>query len=138
MTDLETICPVCEEDITISSREIALAIQHKKSTGGRTLVSCPECSRALVLPEGIPATEDYIEVWIGNIDDVLCVPMRNDEDIRLPNGFVDNVGKKAWRPGGGGPALAKRPYMFKYGIDPERAWAKMKREKLEPFKIGGN
>jgi hypothetical protein len=51
---------------------------------------------------------------------------------------MDNLGKKEYRPGGGGPALMKRPYMFRYGIDPEAAWKKMSGgEAQKPFKIGG-
>ena len=137
MDELNTICPVCEQDISISARELLIAARMKENTGGRALTGCPLCARALVLPEAIPTTEAMLEQWLGNIEDVLCVPLLNDIDVRLPNGYLENLGARTWRPGGGGPALAKRPYMLKYGVDPEIAWAKMKKEKLEPFKIGG-
>lgn len=136
MKDLETICAVCENDIVIPGREILLASRQKATTGSRVLVGCPRCFRALVLPEGSPVDETALEAWIGSIEDTMCVPMLNEEDIRLPSGMIDNLGKKAYRPGGGGPALQRRPYMFKYGIDPEKAWAAMSPETTVPFKTG--
>lgn len=125
MNDLETICPVCENDIIVSPRDVLMAVRHKQSTGGRALVGCPVCNRSLVLPEGMPEGAVELGAWLGYIEDVTCVPLLNDSDVRLPAGVIDNLGKKTYRPGGGGPALMKRPYMLKYGIDPEKAWAKM-------------
>ena len=67
MKDIKTDCPVCEAEITITGREIKLASQHRKETGGKVLVSCPECCRALALPDPIPEGEADLEAWIhGN------------------------------------------------------------------------
>ncbi len=38
MKDISTICPVCEADIVITARELKLASQHRKETGGKVLV----------------------------------------------------------------------------------------------------
>ena len=136
MKDLLTICTVCENDITISGREILLASRQKAVTGNRVLVGCPSCFRSLVLPEGAPTEDSALDAWVGNVADTMCVPMLNEEDIRLPNGCIDNLGKKVYRPGGCGSALQKRQYMFKYGMDPEKAWAAMSPETTKPFHIG--
>lgn len=136
MKDIATICPVCEEDITISAREIKIASQHRKETGGKVLVSCPECCRTLVLPDPIPEGEAELEEWTVSVKDCCCVPLLSDDDVKMPNGPEDRLGKKLWRPGGGGPSLMKRPYMFRYGINPETMWAKMNGGQ-KPFKIGG-
>ena len=138
MKEIVTICPVCEEDIIISPRELKIASQHRSETGGRVLVSCPNCCRVLVLPDPIPEGEAELEAWITSVDECCCVPLLNDEDVKMPNGCIDNLGKKVYRPGGGGPALMKRAYMARYGIDPEKALEKMHgNAKREPFKIGG-
>jgi hypothetical protein len=136
MKDLLTICPVCEKDIIITGREVMLAVRHKTSAGGQALVGCPVCFRALVLPSDVPEDDIALEEWLGDIDDIQCVPLLNDEDVKLPAGKFNNLGKVVYRPGGGGPALMKRPYMFKYGIDPEKAWAAMD-QGGKPFVIGG-
>jgi hypothetical protein len=133
MADLKIICPVCEEDIIISPREIKLAVRHKGSTGGKALVSCPMCSRVLVLLGDAPVEDAALEAWIPNVDDTMCVPMLSDAAIRIPAGEGDELGAKVYRPGGGGPALPKRQYMARYGIDPERALKKMGRGDQPPF-----
>jgi hypothetical protein len=138
MAEISTICPVCEADIVISARELKIASQHRAETGGRVLVSCPECCRVLALPDPIPEGEAELEAWSTSVEDCCCVPLLNDEDVRIPNGVMDNLGKKAYRPGGGGPALMKRAYMARYGINPEAMWAKMGGGEKKPFKIGGN
>jgi hypothetical protein len=130
---LDIICPVCEEDIVISTREIKLAVRHKGSTGGKALVSCPHCSRVLVLPADAPEDDAALDAWLPSVADTMCVPMLSDEAIRIPAGMADELGKKVYRPGGGGPALPKRLYMARYGIDPENALRKMGRGKAAPF-----
>ena len=138
MKDIETICPICEESVTISSRELKIASQHRTETGGRVLVSCSNCCRVLALPDPIPEGEAGLEAWATSVEDCCCVPLLDDEDVRMPNGVINNIGKKVYRPGGGGPALMKRPYMARYGIDPEAAWKKMGGGQQKPFEIGGN
>lgn len=137
MKEITTICPVCEEDITISPRELKIASQHRAETGGRVLVSCPNCCRVLALPDPIPEGEAELEAWAADVSDCCCVPLLNDEDVRMPNGCINNLGKKVYRPGGGGPALMKRAYMARYGIDPERAWKKIGGGEKKPFEISG-
>ena len=139
MKEIVTICPVCEEDIIISPRELKIASQHRAETGGRVLVSCPKCCRVLAMPDPMPEGEAELEAWATSVEECCCVPLLNDEDAREPAGCIDNLGKKVYRPGGGGPALMKRAYMARYGIDPERALEKMRGDaKRAPFKIGGD
>lgn len=45
MAKLTTICPVCENDISIESRDIKLAVMQKGKTGGKTIIGCPACAR---------------------------------------------------------------------------------------------
>lgn len=137
MNDILTICPVCEMDITITARELKIASQHRGETGNKVLVSCPNCCRSLALPDPIPEGEAELEEWATDVSGCCCIPLLNEEDVRMPNGIIDNQGKKAWRPGCGGQALMKRPYMFRYGINPEAMWLKMQGgEAKKPFKIG--
>jgi hypothetical protein len=135
MKEILIICPICEEDIVISERELKIASQHRKETGGKVLISCPKCHRVLALPNPLPEGEAELEEWATSVEDCCCVPLLNDEDVRMPNGCIDNLGKKVYRPGGGGPALMKRAYMFRYGINPETAWAEMGGGQQKPFKI---
>lgn len=135
-------CPVCEKEVTITSREIKLAIQHKKDTGGLALVSCPECCRALVLPEGIPQSGAELEEWIiSEIEDPEdccgCVPMLDPTQEQIPTGSYADLGVTFYRPGGGGVAMKKRPYMYAYGIDPACHIAKNPGMGGKPFKAGG-
>ena len=137
MTEIVTTCPVCEEDITITDRDIKLSIQHKGDTGGKILVSCQNCCRVLVMPEDMPQGAD-LDQWITDVGDVVCVPILNDDYIRIPAGKTVLLGKTTYMPGGGSGALMKRPYMFRYGINPECALAKNVSEGGKPFVIGGN
>jgi len=133
MPDLKLICQVCEEDIVISEREIKLAVRHKAATGGNALISCPHCSRVLVLPADAPEDDVALEAWLPSVADTMCVPMLSDTAIRIPAGVAEELGAKVYRPGGGGPALAKRAYMLRYGINPENALRKMGRSESKPF-----
>ena len=45
MAKLTTICPVCENDISIESRDIKLAVMQKGKTAGKTIIGCPACAR---------------------------------------------------------------------------------------------
>ncbi|MCK9571282.1 hypothetical protein M0R72_20200 [Candidatus Pacearchaeota archaeon] len=135
MPNFVTICPVCESDISVTEREIKLAIQHKGDTGGKILVSCPECCRVLVMPSDMPEGSDLTQ-WITDVQDVVCVPILNDDYIRIPTGQTILLGKKTYMSGGGDQALMKRPYMYRYGINPECALAKNASIGGKPFKIG--
>jgi hypothetical protein len=135
MSDFETTCTVCEKDISITEREIKLAIQHKGETGGKILVSCPECCRVLVMPDDTPEGADLSQ-WITYVQDVVCVPILDDDYIRIPAGKVVLLGKTSYKPGGGDQALGKRAYMYRYGINPECAVAKNPSVGGKPFKIG--
>ena len=135
MTNFETTCPVCENDISITEKEIKLAIRAKPDTGGKILVSCPECCRVLVMPEGMPEGADLAQ-WITDVQDVVCVPILDDDYIRLPSGGgIEILGKKTYKPGGGDQALGKRAYMYRYGINPECAVAKNPSVGGKPFKV---
>lgn len=123
MTEIKTICPVCEKDITIADRDITLAVSHKEDTGGNVLVTCSECCRALVVPvEGDPA--EWIAEASQDDDWNGCVPMLDDTEIKKPSGSRGDLGVLEYIPGDGGPAMRKRPYMWKYGINPECHMAK--------------
>jgi len=135
MSNFETTCTVCENDISITEREIKLAIQHKGDTGGKILVSCPECCRVLVMPADTPEGSDLVQ-WITDVQDVVCVPILNDDYIRIPAGRETLLGKTSYKPGGGDRSLGKRAYMFRYGINPECALAKNPSMGGKPFKIG--
>jgi hypothetical protein len=100
MTEIVTTCPVCEEDITITDRDIKLSIQHKGDTGGKILVSCQNCCRVLVMPEDMPQGAD-LDQWITDVGDVVCVPILNDDYIRIPAGKTVLLGKTTYMPGGG-------------------------------------
>lgn len=137
MSDVDTICPTCEEDITLAARDIKLAFRHPYK--GQVLIGCPECARVMVLP--LPdeiMTDIELAAYTTNIDDVACVPLLDGDAVRLPAGYTEQLGKKMYRPGGGGPALMKRDYMARYGIDPEIALSKNKNRGAGSFKIGGD
>lgn len=132
LKDIMIVCPVCEEDITLAARDIKLAYRHK--TAGKTLIGCPNCARVLVLPVDGLKDDAELDAYISSVDDCCCIPLLDEDVVRIPAGFVAQLGKKMYRAGGGGPLLAKRDYMAKYGIDPEIALAK--RGGGEAFKIG--
>lgn len=136
MPKIQLICPVCEEDIEIADREIKIAIQHKKDTGGNVLVSCPECCRVLVMPKDMPVGNAELDQWVTDVQDVVCVPILNDDYIRIPTGQSDLLGKKTYMSGGGDTALMKRSYMFRYGVNPECALRKNMSLGSKPFKVG--
>lgn len=120
--DIETDCPVCEEEITIKARDIKLAVQHRKETGDNILVSCPACCRALRLEGDVPGNMT-VDQWIAKMaedpeDWCGCVPMLDATQEQIPAGKFADLGVTFYRPGSGGPALKKRPYMYNYGIDP--------------------
>jgi hypothetical protein len=127
MTDIETICPICEKDITIKARDIKLAVQHIKETNNKLLVGCPECCRVLLIPEKLPEG-GYLDEWIATIaenDDWCgCVPLLDPTQAKIPNGSYSDLGVTMYRPGSGGAPMRKRAYMLLYGIDPECHLAK--------------
>jgi len=134
-------CPVCEMETKITAREIKLAIQHKKYTGGLILVSCNECCRALVLPEEIPGDGAALDEWFVEAaedpDDICpCLPMLDLGQEKIPSGSYDDLGVTYYRPGGGGLVMRKRPYMYTYGIDPACHLKKNPSMAGQAFKVG--
>jgi hypothetical protein len=139
--DIKIDCPVCENPITIKARDIKLAVQHKKDTGGKILISCPECCRALVLPDGTPTDGAELEEWIvkesEKPDDCCgCVPMLDSTQEQIPNGSYTDLGVTFYRPGSGGKPMKKRSYMMTYGINPECHMAKNPGMGGKAFKTG--
>lgn len=133
-------CPACERETTITAREIKLAIQHEKDTGGLILVSCNECCRVLVMPEGMPQDGAELEEWIVQAaedpdDYCRCVPMLDPTQEQIPAGSYADLGVIFYRPGGGGIALKKRPYMRTYGINPQCHIAKNPGMGGVPFRV---
>ena len=59
MAKLTTICPVCENDISIESRDIKLAVMQKGKTAGKTIIGCPACARVL----DCPWSEEFEMEW---------------------------------------------------------------------------
>ena len=55
-----------------------------------------------------------------------CIPLLEHQLVQEPNGVNDYQGEKVYRPGDGSDQLRKYPYMYKFGVDPECMWAKMK------------
>ena len=123
MPDIETICPVCDNDITILERAIKIAVKRRADTGGRVLLTCPECCRVLVPDEGAPEGEAELIQWIAAKAEeegwLPCIPMLDPMHEKMPSGSVTHHGVKEYRAGKGEAMLTRRPYMLKYGIDPE-------------------
>lgn len=120
MPDFHTFCPFNEEhELTFSEKEIARAKRFRNKSGGKIMVACPFDCRALAITKSDGTMPDDVEAWIPDESDAICVPLLNDTVIRMPAGFVLEAGVKLYRPGGGGPLLGRREYMFAHGIDPE-------------------
>jgi hypothetical protein len=139
--DIMIDCPVCEKETKITVREMKLAIQHRKETGGLVLVSCTECCRALVLPDDIPRDGVALEEWFVEAAEdpdncCACIPMLDPDQEKIPAGAFDDLGVIKYRPGGGGPVMRKRPYMYAYGIDPACHLKKNPSMGANPFKVG--
>lgn len=120
MAKLTTICPVCENDISIESKEIQLAVRQKGKTGGKPLVGCPACARVLVISD---APEKDISQWVEKVsadeDWLGCVPLLNPDQVKIPAGTTGDLAFIRYKPGGGGEPLPRREYMVRYGIDPK-------------------
>lgn len=139
--DIMIDCPACEKETKITARDIKLAIQHKKETGGLILVSCNECCRALVMPEEIPGSGAALDEWFveasENPDDYCaCIPMLDPGQEKTPAGNYADLGVTYYRPGGGGLVMRKRPYMYSYGINPECHLKKNPSMGGKPYKTG--
>lgn len=120
MAALKTICPVCESDISISSKDVKLAITQKAKTAGKPLVGCPACARVLVIED---APETDVSQWVEMVsesDDWLgCVPLMDPEQAKIPTGYIGDLAFRRYKPGQGGEPLPRREYMVRYGIDPK-------------------
>jgi hypothetical protein len=118
-------CPVCENETTITAKEIRMAVQHRGKTGGKILVFCDQCCRALVLPEGVPTDGAALEQWIVSEEEdpqdcCGCVPMIDgDLEMFKPNGGYADLGLWFYKPGNGGKPLPEREYRYAYGISPK-------------------
>jgi hypothetical protein len=139
--DIMIDCPVCEESVQIATREIKLAIQHKKDTDGKILITCPACCRALEVPPEIPQNGAELTEWLGemaeNPDDWCgCVPMLDMNQERRPAGGYADLNIWYYQPGGGGKPLPKRKYMLTYGINPQCYMAKNPDMGGKPTKLG--
>ena len=120
MAKLTTICSVCENDISIASKEIQLAVRQKGKTGGKTLIGCPKCARVLVIAD---APETDVSQWVEKVsadeDWLGCVPLMDPEQAKIPAGTVGDLAFLRYKPGGGGEPLPRREYMVRYGVDPK-------------------
>ena len=144
MTDEKDIvidCPVCEDMVQIPARDIRLAIQHKGQTDGKILISCPDCCRALELPNEIPQSGAALTQWLGNLVDnpddwCGCVPVIDPNIVITPAGGYADLNIWYYQPGGGGEALTKRKYMLTHGINPQCYQAKNPDMGGKPFVTG--
>ena len=132
MTELHSICPVCDSDIVIKDASIRRAVMHMAKTKKKALVSCPNCCHVLFLPSNIPTTgEADLTAWIAQYDTkessgwLSCIPLIDPMNAKMPNGFVEHLNVRFWTPGDDTKALPALDYIMKYGIDPKLAWAKM-------------
>lgn len=120
MAKLTTICPVCENDISIASRDIKLAVMQKDKTAGKTIIGCPACARVLVISD---APEKDISQWVEKVsadeDWLGCIPLLNPDQAKIPSGTTGDLAFIQYKPGGGGEPLPRREYMVRYGIDPK-------------------
>ena len=103
MAKLTTICPVCENDISIASRDIKLAVMQKGKTAGKTIIGCPACARVLVIED---APEKDISQWVEKVsadeDWLGCIPLLNPEQAKIPSGTTGDLAFIQYKPGGGG------------------------------------
>ena len=132
MTELNSICPVCSEDIKIMDGSIKRAVMHMAQTKQKALVSCPNCCHVLCLPKNIPTSgEAELTTWIAQYDTkessgwLSCIPLIDPMHAKMPNGFVEHLNVRFWTPGGDTMPIPALEYMMKYGIDPKLAWTKM-------------
>jgi hypothetical protein len=138
---LKTICPVCDQEIEIDPGKIVRSFLHLNETNGLLLVGCTNCCRAIKLPSNVPTNgAANVEEWAmqqSQSDSWLeCIPLLEPQLVQEPNGVIDYHGEKVYRPGDGKDLLRKYPYMYKYGVDPECMYAKMKDGKEQkPFVI---
>ena len=128
---LKTICPVCDQEIEIAPGNIVRSYLHLNDTNGVLLVGCTNCCRSLKLPSNVPTNgAANVEEWAMQQSQsnswLECIPLLEHQLVQEPNGVNDYQGEKVYRPGDGSDQLRKYPYMFKYGVDPECMWAKMK------------
>jgi hypothetical protein len=139
---LQTICPVCDEDIEIVASQLVRSVLHLKETNNILMAGCPNCCRALQLPiempaDGIANVEEWAQQQVDDGDWISCVRMLEPELEQEPNGEIDYQGEKVYTPGDTTIHLRRYPYMYSYGVDPKCMWAKMQGGKTkEPFKVG--
>ena len=134
MDKIETYCPKCDSDITITAKDLLRSIQRKEETGGIPLVSCPECCRVLIIPDA-PKDEVTLAAWEPSVSDLICVAFLDDTALRTPNGLVNDLGVKKYTAGSGETGLSRLAYMHKYGINPECYLAKNPSMGGKPFKV---
>jgi len=131
MTETHTMCPFCDNEVTIMDGSIKRAVMHMAQTGGKALVACPNCCHVLVLDK-VPTTGDAdVSAWIAQYDIqkakgwLPCIPLLDSMDAKMPNGYVEHLNVKFWTPGDDAKAIPAIEYMMKYGIEPAMAWVMM-------------
>ncbi len=102
MPDLSVICPVCDKDIVIPERAITIAVKRRSETGGKILLSCPECCRVLIPAEDVPTADTELRQWIVEKAETQnwleCIPLLDDIVAKMPSGFVEHHGVRQYRP----------------------------------------
>ena len=126
--DITILVPCCDQEVTITARDILRGVLHRKETNDKVLVGCPNCSTALAMDQQMPTDTPLFEKWVkDNSEDenwLPCVPFLDERIGAEPNGSDVVGGKTLYRSGEGGPLMTRSAYMVQFGIDPEKALAK--------------
>lgn len=125
-----TGCPACDEEIEITDSDIRKAKRKAASVGGLLLKGCPNCCRVMVLDgEALTRLEAAADRETDATGDESWLPCLELTGVvaKMPAGGEEHMGIWMYRPGGGGDAMERWPYMATYGIDPACALKKMRR-----------
>ena len=129
---MELYCTVCDTDFKLTEKDLKRAAMHKDELGNLILVSCPNCCRVHKLVDD----KGTAYQWKTDVSDATCVPILDDDYIRLPAGVVTILGKKKFTSGAGDTGLSRYEYMNRFGIDPLCAVEKNPSLGKEPFVLG--
>ena len=138
--DINDTAPCCDNDVTITNRDILRGILHQKETLGKVMVGCPDCHTVLVMDPTMPTDTPLFEKWVvqnkERADWNPCVPFLDERIEAEPAGSVEIAHKTMYRAGSGGKLLTRYEYMVLTGQDPERAIKDNTSLGAKPFVVG--
>ena len=138
--DIQILAPCCDNDVTITNRDILRGILHQKETLGKVMVGCPTCHTVLVMAPDMPTDTPLFEKWVvqnkERADWNPCVPFLDERIEAEPAGSVEIAHKTMYRAGSGGKLLTRYEYMVLTGQDPERAIKDNDSLGGKPFVVG--